>query len=103
MKQSEVSLAHIEFDSISKCLLPSENLVAARTDGMTSTPKQWSTTNAPCTRLESLIDAYRSRLKHLPQELKANNLEFLSIVESELVGENVDYNKKSEACCVPRT
>ena len=73
----------------------SKNLVSAVTGEMTSTPKQCSTINALGIRLDSLIDAHRSRLKHLRQELKADNLEFLTIVESELMGENVTYNNEN--------
>ena len=73
------------------------NVIQSAQDiGSTSTPKQQDQLTNLSNRLDSLIKQHKFRLKQVRQEMKADNIEFLNVVQSELSGERVRADNESD-------
>ena len=75
--------------------LPTPNKTLAPLTSMTSTPKRTDKLMQLEVRLDTHIEAHKNRLRQLRHELKADNAEFLSVVEGELYGRQVAYSNEN--------
>ena len=80
--------------------LPTPSKTLAPLTSMTSTPKRTDKLVQLEVRLDTLIGAHKNRLRQLRHELKADNAEFLSVVEGELSGGQVAYSNENEKAVI---
>ena len=80
--------------------LPTPNKTLPPLTSMTSTPKRTDKLMQLEVRLDMFIGAHKNRLRQLRHELKADNAEFLSVVEGELSGGRVAYSNQNEKAVI---
>ena len=92
-KIAEEPEAGLENDEPLNDTLPTPNTSQVEpTLSATSTPKPLDNLASLERRLEALIKQHKFRLKQVRQEMKADNTEFLNVVQSELSGEAIGAN-----------
>ena len=92
-KIAEEPEAGLESDEPLNDTLPTPNTSQVEpTLCATSTPKPLDNLANLERRLEALIKQHKFRLKQVRQEMKADNTEFLNVVQSELSGETIGAN-----------
>ena len=92
-KIAEEPEAGLECDEPLNDTLPTPNTSQVEpTLSATSTPKPLDNLASLERRLEALIKQHKFRLKQVRQEMKADNTEFLNVVQSELSGEAIGAN-----------